>query len=253
MFLPKCNLYPFIDIYRRFQLLLLITGGYQEKCEKSSIFGWAFSILWLEWVVSSYSRKCLMKIHHHLLCLGILGIVGSWGPNRNSRSSFRSWQVPCKGLRGMNQPWLLYLCYLVRWKMLSIWLLPKAHPAKSCWLRTFLLHAWDDDHRLRIYNWFLGWRIETINHICAQSKKHLSWYIFVNIVSIFEAGNPSVLKVKTQSFHQKFLEDERRRRRLLEDEVGRRRRGPPLEMEEVGENQRKNVEGRWWKMFKKVR
>ena len=29
------------------------------------------------------------------------------------------------------------------------------------------------------------------------------------------------MKVKTQSFHQKFLEDERRRRRLLEDEVGR--------------------------------
>ena len=203
MFLPKCNyiyIYPFIDIYRRFQLLLLITGGYQEKCEKSSIFGWAFSILWLEWVVSSYSRKCLMKIHHHLLCLGILGIVGSWGPNRNSRSSFRSWQVPCKGLRGMNQPWLLYLCYLVRWKMLSIWLLPKAHPAKSCWFRTFLLHAWDDDHRLRIYNWFLGWWIETINHICAQSKKHLSWYISCQYCEHFWTRKPLSLGGQNPEF-----------------------------------------------------
>lgn len=85
-----------------------------------------------------------------------------------------------------------------------------------------------------------------------RSQRNTSLDIFlVNIVSIFEPGNPSVLEVKTQSFHQKFLEDERRRRRLLEDEVGRRRRGPPLEMEEVGENQRKNVEGRRWKMFKK--
>ena len=88
--------------------------------------------------------------------------------------------------------------------------------------------------------------------MCAVKETPLLIY-FVNIVSIFEPGNPSVLEVKTQSFHQKFPEDERRRRRLLEDEVGRRRRRPPLEMEEVGENQQKNVEGRWWKMFKKVR